>query len=359
MTIRRWTAVCVLWLCVVGAPSRPAAAQPPASSTQSATPSAPTRRPLWTIEIHAGGSFDRAQPNGSATLPVTGALVQERVSASTLLFGSAAALFNQNRQATPIVPLDTVLSSMGALRSRGVALGGRVERAITERLGIEVAGDYLRGHVAFTPALSSGVSATRASYESALGQTLALSSESSSATAVATITDRQLATRLTATASLVAHLRRSGAARPYVLAGGGVMVTHPNALVATLQGTYRLGTTSYVQATDLVSIRYAEASRSYVALGGAGAIYALSSRTGIRVDARAHVYKNSSVSLVDATATPSVQSLGPTLPIANFNALQFSAIGPMNGPPISGTPTFTGSGLRVHAVVSAGLFLRF
>jgi hypothetical protein len=328
------------------------AAPDPAVATSAARPSP------WEVEVHGGLSMNRDQTSGIATLPTTGTTVQGLVSLNTMAFGAGTALFNSNRPSTPIVGLDGILSASPVTRNAGAALGGRVQRALNDRLAIEVSGDFLRGRLAFRPTVLSGIESTRASYATALERTLALSDEVSSASSVATIADRQLATRVVATGALVRHWRRSGRTMPYVLAGGGVMFNHANALEATVAGTYRLGITSYVTGVDTVRVHVQEDSKAIVALGGVGVKHAMSRHTGFRVDARVHAYRNSLRTVVDVTPTMAAQSLGPTLPLLNVDMLQFSAIAPLSQPSLSAV-TFAGSGLNVHTSVTAGLFLRF
>jgi hypothetical protein len=349
------------WLVFLLVSGSVAAQQSTPSPTAPAQPAQPAAEWLakWVIDVHAGPSFDRQQAAGRASLPLTGNLEQGLVSASTFYFGAGTTLFNQSRQSTPITGLDAMLGSMWAERPRGLAVGARVERTISRRWALEVASDYSRGNLQFTGAGMSALEASRSSYESALRQTLALSQETSTAGSTLTLVDRQLATRLTVTGAFVARLRQTGRTIPYLVAGGGVMFNHGSALNALLDGHYTLGSGSYLEGSDRVWIRYDEDAHSIVGLGGAGLRQSLSRHFGIRFDVRAHVYQNSGLSLVDVTPAHFAGSVGPSLPIFNINALQFSAVRPLNGTTLSGATTFTGSGLRIQTVATAGLTIHF
>ncbi len=350
----------ILTCLVVGAlTTAVAGAAAQGSASVEPAPAAPPARTLrWEFEVHGGLSINRNQTGGTANLPTTGTTVQGLVSVNTFAFGTGTSLFNGSRPQTSIIGLDGILSASPVTRNAGVALGGRVQRAVNDRLAIEVSGDFLRSHLAFRPSVLSGIEATRTSYGSALEHTLAQSNERSSASSVATLADRQPATRVVVTGALVRHWRHSSRTMPYVLAGGGMLFTHANALHATLAGSYRLGTTSYVTGADTVRLYVQEDSRAVVALAGAGIKQVLSRHIGFRVDARVHGYRNSLRTIVDVTPAMAAQSLGPTLPLLNVDALQFSAIAPLSQPSLTAV-TFAGSGLSAHTSVTAGLFLRF
>ncbi|MEQ1911980.1 MAG: hypothetical protein ABMA15_24380 [Vicinamibacterales bacterium] len=312
----------------------------------------------WEFGVHAGISRDSNQSNGTSILPTTGTTAQGLLSVSTFYFGSGAALFNQVQPATPIVALDPVLTKPSVARTSGVSLGGHIQRSFGDRFALEVTGDYLRSSLAFTPAALNQIEATRASFTSALQAALASTSETASVTSVASITEKQLATRVALTGAMLTDLRQTGRVIPYVLVGAGVIFNQPNALAASLAGRYQFGSSSYIVGTDTVALSYVESKRQLVIVAGGGVKQMLSPRTGLRMDARVQAYKNTLASIVSVTPGRSLESTGPTLPVVSTNGIQFSSTGPLNGSSSTGT-TLAGSGIRTHVTVTAGFFVRF
>ena len=347
--------------CLLGAGmffcSRVAGAQ---SNQTEPTPDQPKTpgKAKWEFGVHAGVSRDSSQQNGTGVLPTTGTTAQGLLSVSTFYFGSGAALFNQVQPASPIVPLDPMLTKSAVARTSGVALGGHVQRSFGDRFALEAAGDYFRTNLTFTPSALSQIEATRASFTPALQSALASTSETSSVTSVASITDKQLATRVVLTGAMLADLRQTGSLIPYVLVGAGVIFNQANALAASLNGRYQFGSSSYIVGTDTVALSYVESTRQLVIVAGGGAKHMLSPRTGLRIDARVQAYKNTLASIVTVTPGRLLESTGPTLPVVSTNGIQFSAVGPLNGSSIIGT-TLAGSGIQTHLSVTAGFFMRF
>lgn len=338
-----------------------AAAQPRQPATE--TPAAPTpqaaRERRWQIGAHVGPSIDQQPTTGTASLPSTGTTVGGLVSASTFYFGTGASLFNQYRSSLPIAALDQALSILPVHRNQGFSVGVRAQRALSARLAVELSGDYIRSQVRFTPDVRAALDAASSSYQSALAQTLALSPEASSASSATTVIDDQLATRLVVTGALIVRLRTSGSTIPYILGGAGMMRDDGNALSATLDGHYVLGATSYLEARDIVWMRYQEPSRSVVVLVGSGITRDVSPRVGLRADLRFHVLKNAGVTLVDVAPSRVQQSQGSPFPVLAIGGLRFDATGPLSGAPLTAAATFTGSGLRMHTAATVGLFVRF
>lgn len=340
----------------VGSPTAQAAEPPDRAAAL------PTRR-VWEIEVHGavGSVLDRRA--GSGNLPVTGAVVQGLLSASTFYLGEGARLFNENQAARnsgpPIVALDGVAGGSAISRARSVIVGARVDRRLTPRLGIEIAGEYRRGRLAFRPEALSGIEASRASVKSAVEGALSRFAAPTTVTSTATITDAQRATQLVATASLIVRLRDAGRVMPYVAIGGGVLTNDSTSPSAILIGTYHVGNPAQLMYTDRVALRYQEEDRAFLGVAGGGVKIALSPRWGVRLDARANVYKDTGVNLVDASPETARQSTGQPFPIFTSGTLQFSPIAPLTGASSVDHAAFRGSGFQTHIVVSSGLFLRF
>jgi hypothetical protein len=338
--------------CLLGGSA--AQAQPAQPASEDTTPTI-VGEPQWEIEAHGGISFDKDASGGSGTLPTTGTTLQGLISLSTFFFGSGTSLFNQARPGSTITPLDAALLGPAVTRGQGPTGGVRVYRAITHRFGIEFGGDYIRSRMALRSTTLSALEASRASFVRALGATL----PGATVNAVTTTTDNVDAPRVLATGALVVNLRTSGRTIPYVVVGGGMIFNNGTSPTASLDGTYQVGAPSTLYGTDSVKLSYVEDDHTPVYLGGAGIKQQLSPHFGFRIDGRVHVYKVSTISMVDVTPGQQLETTGQPPPIITLGALQFSALGPLNGVPYGSAQTFAGSGLQAQVSVTAGLFFRF
>jgi hypothetical protein len=321
--------------------------------------------PRWNVEVHAGISSPQNQSNGSGALPTTGTLLQGEISASTFYLGDGARLFNDNQRAiagtqTPlIVPLDGVLLGAITTRQPGPAFGVRLERAIKERFAVHVNGDLALDHLEYTPEALRAIETTRTSYVPALQRALSASALTSSVTSVSTLTDHQRATQAFATGAFVLKLRTSGKTIPFIDGGGGVVFNGGNTPQASLVGNYTLNNPAQLLGTDTVALTYSQQSWTEVGLFGGGLSHDVTSKWGIRVDAREYVFKNTGETDIAVTPTLGFQSIGQPFPLVNAGSLKFATTAPLSGAPVSASPTFISSGLQGHLIVSAGFFLRF
>lgn len=322
-------------------------------------------RPRWNIEVHAGISSTRNQSNGSGGVPATGSLIQGEISASTFYLGDGTRLFNDNQlaifgaQAPLIAPLDGALVGAMVRHEAGSSFGARLERAIRDRFAVQIDGDFVLDHIAFTPEAVTAIETTRASWTGALQRTLSASPLSSSTSSVATLTDHQRARQLFATGAFVVKLRASGRTIPFITGGGGVVFNGGARPEASLVGNYTLDKPAQLFGTDTVGITYSEASLMGVGLFGGGFSYDVTSKWGIRVDAREYVFKNRGETDVAITPALAFQSTGQPFPLVDVGSLKFAPSAPLSSAPASATPTFSGTGREGRLVVSAGFFLRF
>jgi len=321
--------------------------------------------PRWNVEVHAAISAAQNQSNGSGALPTTGSLIQGEISASTFYFGDGTKLFDDNQrtiagtQGPWIVPLDGVLLRPITTRQAGPAFGARLERAIKERFAVQVNGDLALDHIEFTPEALTAIETTRASYIPALQRALSASPLTSSVTSVATLTDHQRATQLFATGAFVVKLKTSGNTIPYIDGGGGIVLNGGNTPQASLVGNYTLDNPAQLLGTDTVAITYSQESWTEVGLFGGGFTHDVTSKWGLRVDAREYLFKNTGETNIAVTPTLGFQSTGQPFPLVNVGSLKFATTAPLSGVPVGVSPTFSGSGLQGHLIVSAGFFLRF
>jgi hypothetical protein len=181
----------------------------------------------------------------------------------------------------------------------------------------------------------------------------------SSVNSVATVTDHRLAPQLFGTGGLVFKLKTSGRTIPFVVGGGGVVLNAGNTPTATLVANYALDKPAQLLGTDSVTITYSEDSFTDVGFGGGGFTYDITPKWGIRLDAREYWYKNSGTTMLTVSPTLGFQSTGQPVPLVDVGSLKFATSAPLNGAPVTTSPTFTGSGLQGHFTVSAGFVLRF
>jgi hypothetical protein len=317
----------------------------------------------WEFEAHGGWSAIRTPDQGSVSLPTTGAIVGGLIGISSFYLGEGASLFNQNQLATTggpaVVPLDSVLVGPSLRERSAGAFGIRIGRTLNPRLSIEATADVSVVRVSFMPAAVTAIEATRASRTPALERALASSPVAAAVTSVATVADRQLASHLFATGTLIVNLRETGKAIPYLAIGAGAVFNEGATPGATLVGTYRLGDPVHIVGTDTVTLRYALNGPTLVGIAGGGVKYLVTPRWGVRLDARAQLYSDASVTVLDVTPATTLESTGARFPIVTSGALQFSSTAPLTGPALAGAITYSGTGLQTHVVVAAGFFFRF
>jgi hypothetical protein len=356
----------------------------------------------WELEVHGGGLITTRPSSGQATLLPGGASFQtvsgvssRRV--SSWYFGDGGRQIQQTRttsvnwgygtyqSSTVVGPLDPVLSSAAVgwpfAAGGGLRLGRRLGRRFSAELGFEYGG-HAPG---FTRGARVGLETSRSAFESAWNTTLSSlpGSTVSSRTTLAEGTGRQLV----ATAVLDVNLatgdapkwsRRSPRRRfvSYLTLGAGVVSTAGDEASATLVGRYQFssavgGHSAPFQETDTVTIR---SSRSFgarfVGVVGLGWKQDLSSRMGLRFDARAHLGRTTTRIVMDAR--PSVATESPSSAVVltsdGMGAIQFvnSMTGDsaghassLSGPAIAGFETFETTGMMMQINISLGVFLRF
>jgi hypothetical protein len=349
------------------APAARAQAPGAATSTQPADQASDQTviGPVWSFEINAGGTWTRTGQGGTARVPATGSLVAGRMSASTFYFGDGALTFNDNQRALfgtqglTVVPLDAVLGAAAIERRQGPSLGVRLGRTVTDRLAIDITGDFNRTVLAFTPAALSAIDASRSSYASALTQAFVVAPSLAPVSSIATITDRQTTTQVSWAAALVLKLRPEGRFVPYVAAGGGAIYNNDTLPTVKLQGHYEIGDPAQLLGTDTVTLKFSEPVWSPMFSGGGGGEFAFASKWGVRADLRVRVFKNSWTNLVSVAPETAFRSIGQAFPVINRGVLQLAPTSPLNGASFSELTSYTGSGRQAQIAISVGLVRRF
>lgn len=350
----------------------------------SASATAQQTQGKWEVELHGGWAQAFKPSGGTAFLPDPAALFRtfsgepsRRV--SSWYFGDGASLLNDVNAALRIspriVPLDPALHSPVSRRSDAM-FGARISRQITTRLAAEFSFDYNRSQLEISDATMSDIEASRTSFIAAWNGVLASDAGLPGAAGFLFVSPVVTSTstveppegrQVLAVGALDINLTRPRTVTPFVLIGAGLMSNLGDVPSVTLKGRYRFlfGGVIPVEETDTVQVRYSLPDHVLAGVFGGGFNYSVSPRSGIRVDARAHVSSHATDVFLDATpavltttpggfatfTTPSVQVASN--PPAGNNPSSLS------GPAIADFRTFEGSGTQTQVSVAAGWFWRF
>ena len=327
----------------------------------------------WEVEVHGGGMFGFRSSDGATTLPAPGAAFttftgfpSRRV--SSWYFGDGSQLFNDLpagvRQSQSITSLNAPLGR-GATPKSGGSIGGRVGYAITPRLTAEFSIDYGWSSIEIDPDALAEIETTRASFITAWNGALGVFG---SPTVTSTISTHEGSSHQLSTVGVVVYkLTAEHRITPFVTGGIGMISNLGELPSVSLTGSYSfvfLGVWPFVE-NDRVTVRYGVADHDLVGVFGGGFTFALNSKSGVRVDVRAHLGSNSASTTVDAT--PGVQTLNPVQGLATLTtpSVQFvnnPGIGSqstLTGASIQGFETFDGSGSAQVLSVTAGWYFRF
>jgi hypothetical protein len=353
-----------------------------------------TQTPKWEVEFHGGGLFSTNPTGGTISLPAPGQpfmTVPLTATASPLpsryesswYFGDGTLLFNQAAAALgqlpdQIVPLDPVLGGpLGEHRSGG-SVGVRVSRALTPRVTAELGLDYGFSTLRITPANGEAIETTRASFIQSWRGVILFNRNRvlNGLTSTATLTQGS-AHQLFTSGAVNINLMTSGTLIPYVTVGAGVASMTGGLPSATLTGNYQFlsGTAPFppVDETDNVTVHDARRRHTLAGVLGGGVKYHVSTRWGVRFDARVALSKAAANTDLDATpnvargtpagrgalgGTPSIQFSNTTDPVTSMGVTAV-ATSSLTGPPLRRHRTFTGSGALASANATIGVFWRF
>jgi hypothetical protein len=344
--------------------------------------------PKWEVAFHGGGLFSTNPTGGAIGLPAPG---QAFTTATVPLpsryepswyFGDGTLLFNQAAMALgqlpdQIVPLDSVLARPLGEHRGGGSVGVRVSRVLTPRVTAELSVDYGSASIRITPANREAIETTRASFMQAWSGVILFNRNRvlNNLTSTARLADGSARTLFTSGVVNI-NLTTSGALVPYVTVGAGVASLTGDLPSATLTGNYQflLGSGPPVDETDNVTVHDARTRHTLAGVLGGGVKYHVSSRWGLRFDARVALSKAAANTDLDATpnvarltpagrgalgGSPSIQlSNNPTDPVTSMGVTAVAASS-LTGPPLSGHRTFTSGGAMSQANVTIGVFWRF
>ena len=352
-----------------------------------------TQDPKWEVEFHGGGLFPTNPAGGTISLPGPGQpfmTVALTPTASPLpsryepswYFGDGTLLFNQAATALGqlpdhIVPLDPVLAGPFAEHRGGGSVGVRISRVLTPRFTAEFSIDYGLATLRIRPTNGDAIEATRASFIQAWRGVIVFNPNRvlNGLTSTATLANGS-ARELFTSGAVNINLSTSGALVPYVTVGAGVASINGDLPSAILTGNYqfRLGSGPPINETDNVAVHDARTRHTLAGVLGGGAKYHVSSRWGLRFDARVALGKAAANTDLDATpnvarltpagrgalgGTPSIQFTNNSTDPVTSTGVTAIAASSLAGPPLNGQRTFTDSGARSQANVSVGVFWRF
>lgn len=327
----------------------------------------------WEVEVHGGGMFSSRSSDGTATLPAPGAAFttftgfpSRRV--SSWYFGDGSQLFNDLpasvRQNQSITSLNAPLGR-GATSKSGGSIGGRLGYAITPRLTAEFSIDYGWSSIDIDSDAPTEIEASRASFLTAWNGALAIFG---SPTVTSTIsTDEGSSHQLAMSGVVLYKLTEERRITPFVTGGIGVISNVGDPPSVSLAGSYSFvfaGIWPFVE-SDRVTVRYGVADNDFVGVFGGGFTFAVNPTSGVRVDVRALLGKNSASTTLDAT--PLVQTLNPIQVLATTTtpSLQFAnnpasgSFSTLSGASLQDFETFEGSGSATVLSVTAGWYFRF
>jgi len=344
----------------------------------------------WEVEVHGGGMLPSNPTGGTVSLPPPGAVFMTAVAnpsesrrEPSWYFGDGALLFNQAVAALAqlpdrIVPLDPVLGrSLGERRSGG-SVGMRVSRMLTPRLSAELGIDYGFERLRIAPENSETIEATRASFIPAFEGMIRFNPNRvlNSVTSSATLEEGG-ARELISSGALLINLRTNGALIPYAAIGVGLASITGEMPAARMLGNYqfRLPAGPPVNETDTVTVSDGRDRHTAAGILGGGVKYNVSSRWGLRFDARVTISKSHASTILDATpnvalgitpagrgalgGNPSIQfSNNSTDPVLSMG-LTAVAASSLTGPPVTGARTFVGTGAVNRTNITFGAFWRF
>lgn len=353
---------------MAGTFTSPAAAQTPAERPDPLRAPAPAEAVAkWTFELRAGVGAATTPSGGTGQLPLPGQNIAGTHnvpvprSASSFFFGDGAAQWNSVFPDAAMQPIDAILQSPIARRTRGSVVGLTVGRQVSTRWRAEVNLDLAFQQLAVTPAAQTAMQNSIVAFAQAFPP---LGGSASATVGGTTRAGREFSV----TGGATYWLDTRGRVRKFVSVGGGALVDAEGP-VATLAGFSQLvvplsNGQAVFSNSDHLTVHSRDGHVRATAYVGGGFERALTARTGLRVLLRAGFAPARQTTTLDAA--PSVSRTGPS------DALIFSGpsqtivfstasapLATLSAPPIKGFQTFSGTGLRVQAILSAGYFFRF
>jgi hypothetical protein len=355
----------------------------------------------WELEIHGAGLLSVTPSSGVVTQPPQGRAFETVVPGvssyrvTSWYFGDGGVLLTRQEPRTvalwtstyttyvAVPPLDPVLSSATVRRPFRGGAGLRLGRRLGRRLTAELEVGYGRRDPTFSQTARAEIENSRASFESAWSSTLSAFPDARVSSRAVLLEGR--GHRLVAIGVLNVNLetgdgpawsRRSPRRRfvSYLSLGAGLVSSGGEEASATLVGDYQFasaagGSAAAFHETDNVTIRSRTFGTGFVGVAGLGWKQDISTRWGVRLDARAYLSRNRTAIVIDAQ--PSVtkghpasavvvdSSVGPIQFVNDSSGVYEGQQSSLSGPAIAGLETFRGTGIRMDLNFTIGMFLRF
>ena len=318
------------------------------------------------------GGTSTSPPPGTALLSPIPTRPTRRI--SSWYYGDGAALLNgvadglQVFRSFPdrMTPLDSVLANPLADQHNGGSVGLRVSRDLTPRFAAEFNLDLIAAPLAVTRTAARGIETTSESFVNTFQSVLKNFPpvDASSSHIIQDQNGRQVAV----TGALVITIPGQGRVIPFATVGAGSIWNRGDRPVVDLEGRYTFQSFvtpgNFWEETDTVTLRHSIDDRVFVGVFGGGMRWFLTQRSGIRVDVRVHVSRNTVQTLMSANPAVTPQSFRRWAFITTDPSVQFSS-NPLNrfesslsGPDITDFETFTVSKVRGQFLLSVGCFWR-
>ena len=333
----------------------------------------------WEIEFHGGGAFVNVLSRGTGNLPAPGGPFTSITGStsravSSWYVGDGARLVNDVLSSfgvsERIAPLDSALNSRLGERGDGGGFGLRVGREITSRFGAEFSLDITSAPVNLTEGARAGIKASSDSFVPAFADGLLSTGPFKNVIATS---EFQATTgaghQIAATGALNINLTTRGRVTPYATVGAGVIKNNGDTPSVDLNGSYAFDIIGFFPMAERDRVHVSHATNANVVIGvfGGGVKALLTPRSGLRVDARVHVGRQTIRTLLsadpDRVASPGPATdlaiasfLTPVIQLSNSDAHGRTTL---SGATITDFESFSADGVLRQVLVTVGYFWRF
>jgi len=269
-----------------------------------------------------------------------------------------------------ITPLDSTLKNHLGERGNGGGFGFRVGREIASRFGAEFNLDITSAPVTLTDGARAGIQASSDSFVPAFANGLLSTGPFRNVTATS---EFQAGTgaghQIAATGALNINLTSRGRVTPYATVGAGVIKNSGDTPSVDLNGSYAFDVIGFFPIAERDSVRVSHATDHNMVIGvfGGGVTALLTQRSGVRVDARVHVGRQTIRTLLsadpDMAASPGPATdlaiasfLTPVIQLSNSDARGQTTL---SGAAITDFESFSADGVLHQVLVTVGYFWRF
>jgi len=326
----------------------------------------------WEVEVHGGFGVSSNPRSGSGDLPPrqrTLPLPTPPLTAPivpTWFVEGGPIILNDAIGATRMQSIDAALSTLGADWGRAGAIGARIARRLSSTLAAELSFDYLPGALTITDDALFPLREGERTFPVAFEALFAREPETfvnPSASASLTLSDEGGGQVITA-GTLNVDVGSSPSVRPYLAAGGGVVMYRGATALATLVGQYSFAGSGMfpIAQSDTVVVRDRPGDASFAPVLGGGVRVSRGS-WGLRADVRMLVVKDSRSVTVDATPATAPGSPAGFVIGGDVRLLSFSNDSSVLRSSLSGSlddfETFRADGRRVQTSITFGVFRRF